>query len=219
MITYYFRTVKDTELKTVTEPRTGVWVHIEAPTNEEITALITHFNLDEDILDDAQDFFEVPRLERSMGATYFITRYPFDERQEDSETAPLLIVMGESFVLTLSLRQVPAFTKLLDGRESVVTTQKTKLFIHMMYAITAAFDTELIQLRRAVRKNRVQLRKIGTRDIERLVQYESRLNSMIDAMVPLLMHGFKQSLKLITCNCMLKILMKWRIWWLIMVRW
>lgn len=184
MITYYFRTIKDTELKTLTESRTGVWVHVVSPTAEEVATLISQFNLDEDIIEDAQDFFEVPRMERSMGATYFFTRYPFIDGKEGSDTAPLLIVMGDSFVLTMALREVSVFKKLIDGTAPVVTTQKTKLLILMMTALTATYGSELIKLRKAVHRDRVKLRQIGTREIEQLVQYESRLNGMVGALIP-----------------------------------
>jgi magnesium transporter len=185
MITYYFRTIKDTELKKLDAVRTGVWVHVESPTPEEIKKLEADFGLDEDIMEDAEDFFEVPRLEKSMGATYFFSRYPYREIKEDSETAPLLIVMGESFVLTLALRPVPFLERFLSGKEAVVTTQKAKLFILMIEALTRAYDSELLKLRKAVQKERIRLTKIGMKGIERLVQYESRLNSMVDALVPM----------------------------------
>ncbi len=184
MITYYFRTIKDESLKTLEEARTGVWVHVVAPTSDEITKLTKDFSLDEDIIEDAQDFFEVPRLERSQGAAYFFTRYPFADQKEGTDTAPLLIVMGESFVLTWALREVPPFKRLVEGKEMVVTTQKAKLFIQVMDAITHAFDTESMRLRKAVQKDRARLHKIGPRDIERLVGYETRLNTMVDALTP-----------------------------------
>ncbi len=184
MITYYFRTIKDETLKVLDTARTGVWVHAVAPTADEITKLVTDFSLDEDIIEDAQDYFEVPRLERSQGSAYFFTRYPFTDQKEGTDTAPLLIVMGESFVLTLALREVPPFKKLIDGSEPVVTTQKAKLFIQIMDAITSSFDAESMRLRKAVQKDRVRLRKIGPREIERLVSYETKLNTMVDSLSP-----------------------------------
>jgi len=53
-----------------------------------------------------------------------------------------------------------------------------------MDAITYSYDAELMRLRKAVHKNRSSLRKIGPREIERLVQYETKLNSMVDALIP-----------------------------------
>jgi len=184
MITYYFRTIKDTELKTVDTVRTGIWVHVESPTPEELDSIIKDFALDDDIIKDSQDFFEVPRLERSEGATYFFTRYPLRDQLQENATAPLLLIMGESFVISISVLEVPQFKKMISGEEVVYTTQKAKFFIQIMSILTTSFDRELLRLRKAVHKDRVRLQSIGPREIERLVGYESILNSMVDALIP-----------------------------------
>ncbi len=184
MITHYFKTLKDSELKTLEKPRTGVWTHVVKPTEEELERLVGEYALDEAILEDAQDFFEVPRMERSQGATYFFTRYPFDEKQEDTDTAPLLIVMGESYVITLALREVPQFKPFIEGKVDIITTQKAKFFIQIMTGITTAYEKKLVSLRRAVHRDRVKLRKIGPRDIQRLVNYENELNNIVAAVIP-----------------------------------
>ncbi|MAZ29682.1 hypothetical protein CL655_02445 [bacterium] len=184
MITHYFRTVQDSELKALDAPRAGVWTHVVEPTDEEIAELVGEYALDAAIVEDARDFFEVPRLERSQGATYFFTRYPYTQNQEDVDTAPLLIVMGESFVLTIALKEVPQFKPFIDGSEVVITTQKAKFFIQIMTALTTAFERKLVRLRRAVHRDRARIRSIGNREIERFVNYEHELNDMIAAVVP-----------------------------------
>lgn len=184
MITYYFRTIKDEEVKELPEPRTGVWVNVVNPDEEELVALTKTFSLNEDVIEDARDPYEVPRLERSQGATYFFTRYPFKGEQQENSTVPLLIVVGESFVITISPRELPLFKKMIAGEEEVYTTQKAKFFIKIMDTITHAFDRELLRLRKNVHKDRVRIQSIGTREIERLVQYENVLNNMIDALLP-----------------------------------
>lgn len=184
MITYYFRTIKDESLKEVTDLRTGVWIHAVSPSDEELTDLFGKLALDEDLIEDAQDFFEVPRFERTGGATFFFTRYPYNEKKEDTDTAPLVIVMGESFVLTIVQREIPQFKAFLSGKEEIHTTQKTKLFIQMMQEITVSYEKQLIVLRRNVHKDRARLRKIGNREIEKFVTYEHKLSDMITAIVP-----------------------------------
>lgn len=184
MITHYFRTIKDTELKTLEAIRTGVWTHVVAPSYEELQQVVGEYALDASILEDAQDFFEVPRLERATGVMYFFTRYPFDEKDEDSGTAPLLIVVGESFVLTLALREVPQFIPFIEGKVEVVTTQKAKFFIQIMDSITTSYEKELVRFRKSVQKDRARLRNIGSREIERLVDFETDLNDIIAALMP-----------------------------------
>jgi len=184
MITRYFKTVQDTELKVVDEFRNGVWTHVVDPSDEEVAMLVTEYGLDEAIVEDARDFFEVPRMERSQGATYFFTRYPYDETDEDIDTAPLLIVMGESYVLTIALREVPQFAQFISGKQTINTTQKAKFFIQIMDALTNSFESELVMLRKAVHRDRIKLRGIGPREIERLVNFENELNNMVAAVVP-----------------------------------
>lgn len=184
MITHYFRTLKDGELKVLEVPRSGTWTHVVSPSDEEIATLVSTFELDKDILEDARDFYEVPRMEQSLGATYFFTRYPFNQNQEDVDTAPLLIVMGETFVVTLSVKEVPQFKAFFESKEIVHTTQKAKLFIQIMTILTTSFERKLVRLRRAVHKDRAQISRIGPREIERFVNYEHELNDMIAAVVP-----------------------------------
>jgi magnesium transporter len=184
MINYYFRTIKDEEVKELAEPRTGVWVNVVNPSEEELVALTKTFSLNEDVIEDARDPYEVPRLERSLGATYFFTRYPLRGEQQENSTVPLLIIVGESFVITISPRELPLFKKMIAGEEEVHTTQKAKFFIKIMDTITLAFDRELLRLRKTVHKDRVRIQSIGTKEIERLVQYENVLNNMIDALLP-----------------------------------
>lgn len=184
MITYYFRTIKDESLKEVDDLRAGVWIHAVSPSDTELADLFSKLALDEDLIEDVQDFFEVPRFERTGGATFFFTRYPYNEKKEDTDTAPLAIVMGESFVLTIVQREIPQFKAFLSGKEEIHTTQKTKLFIQMMQEITVSYEKQLIVLRRNVHKDRARLRKIGNREIEKFVTYEHKLSDMITAIVP-----------------------------------
>lgn len=184
MITHYFRTLKDTEFKEVDDPRSGVWTHVVAPTDAEIAQLIAWYNLDNDILDDANDFFEVPRFESEGSVAYFFTRYPFDEKDEDIDTAPLMIAVGESFVLTIAQREVPFMKPFIAGKKMVHTTQKTKLFLTLMDSLTQAYNYELTRMRKSVYQDRTQVRNIAGRDIQRLVSYEHELNDTISALVP-----------------------------------
>ena len=184
MITYYFRTIKDSALKEIPDLRNGVWIHAVNPSTEKLQTLWKKLNLDESQLEDAQDFFEVPRMEKVDGVTYFFTRYLFDDQTEDVDTAPLLIVQGETYVLTVTQRAIPQFDKFISGKVTVHTTQKTKLFIYLMESITLSFERQLVRLRRAVHKDRAEIRRIGNKEIVRFVNYEHKLNDMVAAVLP-----------------------------------
>jgi len=184
MITYHFRTIKDERLQTFPEPRPGVWADVVEPTPEELDALVIYFGLDRGILHDATDFFEVPRFERSGSAVYFFTRYLLDSDVEHVDTAPILLVVGESFVLTLTIAAAPFLASFREGSKHVITTQKTKLFLELMTTIADEYARELTQIRRGINRMRGQLRKIRNKNIERLVEYENVLNDIVDSLVP-----------------------------------
>jgi len=123
-------------------------------------------------------------MEKVDGVTYFFTRYPFNETTEDVDTAPLLIVIADTYVLTVTPREIPQFDRFLQAGDVIHTTQKTKLFIQLMESITASFEKQLVRLRRAVHKDRAKLRKIGNQEIVRFVNYEHKLNDMVAAVLP-----------------------------------
>ncbi len=184
MITLYFRTIKDDSLKQITDLRNGVWIHAESPSDEELKELFEKLNLDETLIEDAQDFFEVPRTEKDDDAVFFFTRYPYKDEKEDVETAPLTTVIGESFILTIVQRPIPQFDAFISGKTVIHTTQKTKFFLRLLDAVSASYEGELVKLRRSVHRDRTHLRKIGSQEIERFVTYEHKLNEMISALMP-----------------------------------
>lgn len=184
MISFRFKSVKDAELQVLTDLRPGVWVDVVSPTEDELDAVVRDFSLDKAILTDALDYYEVPRFERSGSAAYFFTRFLLDGDDEHADTAPILIVMGESYVLTLVISEAPFLEAFRTGLRATVTTQKTKLFLEFMKAIADEYGIELTRIRRSVNRARTELRKIRNRNIERLVEYENSLNDVTNALVP-----------------------------------
>lgn len=183
MITYFFRTIKDTTMRELPESRSGIWVHAVNPTPSEIEELTKKFNLDSDLIVDALDIYEVPRLEKYEDLIYYFTRYPYTDKA-GNVTAPIMIVIGGDFVLTLSVYEVPQFKKFFSGNKVLVTTQKTKFFIEIMNIFTNSYEKELRRFQKSVNKDRSRLSSIKPTDIERLVGYETKLNGMVDALVP-----------------------------------
>ena len=134
MITIYYKTLKEQELQTLEKFKTGSWVAVESPTEEELDFLAENLSLDRDLLRDAVDPHEVPRVEREGGVTYVYTRVPFQEEVE-ATTTPLMIAVGKNFVLTISQRSLPFFTKFQEGRVEFYITQKTKLYLQIFSEI------------------------------------------------------------------------------------
>lgn len=184
MITHCYKNALENELATLTEPRTGVWTHVVAPTEEEFATLIELYGLDESIIDDSKDFFEVPRFDQEGTIAYFFTRYPYDVKDHDIDTAPILIILGETFLITISQQEVPFLSGFLEGKREFATTYKTRLFLEFMTALTVAYDRKLTHVRKMVYRDMGRVRSIRGRDIQRLVFFEQELNETISALAP-----------------------------------
>ena len=183
MITIYYKTLKEQELQTLEKFKTGSWVAVENPTEEELDFLAQNLTLNRDLLADAVDPHEVPRVEREGGVTYVYTRVPFQEEVE-ATTTPLMIAVGKNFVLTISQRSLPFFTKFQEGRVEFYTTQKTKLFLQIFSEINTTYSSFINNIAKNVRGVTVRLEDIGNKEIKQFVMFEGALNDFLAALVP-----------------------------------
>ncbi len=183
MLTRYFRSLKGQTLEMISDYRPGIWIHAENPTEEELVGLVQTYGLDVSLLKDGVDPFEVPRFELDNNIAYFYTRYVYETGTETT-TAPILIAVGGTFVLTV-VRETPRFIeKLSSGSEYVITTQKTKLLIQLMLGMNKRYTKALLTIRREVRRNRRNLREIKSADVVGFVALEDTLNDFISALMP-----------------------------------
>lgn len=183
MITIYQKTLKDSGLKKLKEFRTGSWIYVEDPSEEEIKELSWQYELEEGHITDALDANEVPRLEVEKEATYIFSRAPYSEG-ELVFTAPFLFVMGENFVLTVTKRPLPIFDRFLNKEIDFYTTQKIKLFIQLFSETNAHYLRFLTTINRSVRGMAVKLEKIENKHIVQLVGFERILNDFLAALIP-----------------------------------
>ena len=183
MLTYYFRSAKERTLTTRKDVKPGTWVHAENPTEAEVQTLVTDLGLEEGLVQDALDFYEVPRFEQEDGTVYFYTRFP---ATIDSSlgTAPILIAVTKKAVITISKQPAPFLRAYHEGAVDLLTTQRTKLFLHLVQAVTKSFERHLVTIRKEVQRNKVRLDTISNKDIVRLVSLESTLNDFVSALTP-----------------------------------
>ena len=192
MITHYYKKDTQSALQTVKEPCVGVWTHVTAPSDGELTALIAQYGLDDAIIADIKDVFEVPRFEHEGITSYFFTRYPYDVKDIDIDTAPILFILGETFLITITEQEVPFLDLFIEGKREFATTQKTKLFLEFLYELVVTYERKLTRTRKMVYRDMGRLRNIRSRDIQRLVFFEQELNETMSALVPT--HGWLQQL-------------------------
>jgi magnesium transporter len=185
MITYYHSTARSRSLTTLEQPKAGSWCHAVEPTSAQLDHLSEEFNLDRDLLEDATDIYEAPRIETSDGAVYIFTRYCYPEGQEIA-TEPLLIIYTSGSIITIMRRHSSVIDQILNGNIEILTTQKTKLFMHILEQINRSYSLQLNVIIKKILRSRAQLRQSVVRsdDIIQFVEIEEDLNEFLSALQP-----------------------------------
>jgi len=183
MIQYLYRSLKNPRIKKVDEARAGAWIFAYDVQSDELEKLIA-LGFDEEILEDALDYFEVPRFEEHEGVSYFFTRYIVHRKDGQISTAPLLIALSDKYILTVSHEKPEFLDNFAHGRREAITTQKMKTFLLFLDTVIQNYERSLIKIRREILRFYGKIDEVSEEDIKRTVALESRLNDYLSALVP-----------------------------------
>lgn len=185
MITYYHSSARARTLITIDEPKAGTWCHAVQPSKEELDHLAEKFNLDRGVLSDAIDAYEAPRVEVENGNTYVFARYCRPE-DPDIPTEPILIIYTNSAIVTIMRSNDSVLEQLLNGTITVLTTQKTKTFLHILEQINRSYRLQLNIVAKQILRFRSQLRHTDVTSVEiiRFIELEEDLNEFLSALQP-----------------------------------
>ena len=183
MLQYLRSTHKQTTITTEPDLKSGTWIRSDRPSEQEKTQLI-ELGIDQDILMDALDPHEVPRVETEEGWTYFITRLPDTDNEFNDFTTPILFAIGERYMVTVSRDSLGRLWQPFIDHTKAPTTQKTKLFMLMIEAIIKQYQTRVASINRQMRAATDDIRSLHSKDIATLTEYERKLNDYLDALQP-----------------------------------
>jgi magnesium transporter len=185
MIAYYHSTARARSIAKIDQPKAGSWCHVFEPTDEELDKLAEEFNLDRDLLEDATDIYEAPRIETEGSTTYVFTRYCHPEGQEIA-TEPLLIIYTASNIITIMRAESTVLEQLLNNKIEILTTQKTKLFMRILEQVNRSYSLQLNAIIKKILRSRAQLRQsvVRSNDIIQFIEMEEDLNEFLSALQP-----------------------------------
>lgn len=183
MISYLRSTQYRPAIKQHDDLQPGSWIRSERPNDDEKQELIK-LGIDADILGDALDPHEIPRVELEDGWTYFITRLPDTDDEFNDYTTPILFALSDKYVVTVSRDSLGRMWQPFIDRTLAPTTQQTKLFMHMLDAIARQYQTRIATVNRQMRATTSSVHTLKARDIATMTVYERKLNDYLDALQP-----------------------------------
>ena len=182
MITYLRSTQYRPAIKKREQLLPGSWVRVERPTDEEKDSLVA-LGMDHDLLHDALDPHEVPRVELEDGWIYFITRLPDTDDQFNDFTTPILFALGKKHIYTISRDNLDRiWTPFIDNVKAP-TVHKTKFLMLMLETISNQYQTRVSSINRQMRATTSDVHRLTSRDITTLSEYERKLNDYLDAIL------------------------------------
>ena len=183
MITYLRATSHKPQIQKRKTLQPGSWIRSEKPSEEEL-AILASLGLDVDVLTDALDPHEVPRIEQEGDWIYFITRLPDTDDDFNDYTTPILFALGDEYLVTLSRDSLGRLWQPFIDRVHAPTTQHTKLFMLMFEALTTQYKTRVATINKRMRAVTNDINTLKPRDISILVEHERKLNDYLDALIP-----------------------------------
>ncbi len=183
MITYYQTPKGQPHIAEQERLARGSWIRSERPSEEEL-AQLTRLGIDADILADALDPHEVPRIEHDDGWTYFITRVPDVGDDFNDFTTPIMFALGDDHLVTISRDLLGRLWQPFIDNAVVSTPHQAQLFLAMVEMIFRSYQTRVAAINRQMRAATGNITNLNPKDIATFVEYERKLNDYLDALIP-----------------------------------
>jgi magnesium transporter len=183
---WYFSNSPNDVMQVMSSHIEGGWLQLTNPSDEEILEVVSHYELDEDMVRDVLDPNESPRFDRYDGKNYVYARYslPDDQRQT---TSPVLIVLTPKGVVTVSPRVFSTVAEAVKTKKDYLTTKKMRLVLQILLEINNEYKRRLNRVSKSIWEIRSQLDRqhIENKDFVAFIDIEEDLTDILSALEPM----------------------------------
>ncbi len=138
------------ELDSVSDAEKGSWIHVVAPTKDEIISLSNDLNLDKELLSYALDEDERSRLDQEEDQLLILVNFPM-VTAASYDTCPLGIIVTDRILITISA-QDPSFLRdfALGKVRSFDTHKKLRFALQILFRISTLYGLYLRQMSKRI---------------------------------------------------------------------
>ena len=141
----------------------GCWINLTHPNEEELQVVTDLLHVEPDFLRAALDEEETSRIDMEEGQTLIIIDTPAIEKSDSAvvySTAPLGIIVTESNIITVSLRESSVIRDFEEGLvRGVSTVKKTSFILHILLRVAKRYLQYLKQIDKIYNHMERQLHK------------------------------------------------------------
>jgi magnesium transporter len=180
MIEYYNKKNEEDSVEKLSEFKKGCWVHVVNPTKEELLFLVDKLNLSEANLIDGVDIHENPRFEIENKMSYIYLTAPTKKIKLEHDSS-FLVVYAKDFFLTLAKNNLEIFDTILNPKTNFNKFTKSRNLIKILYIVSRMYEKSVHKILKESKENRAELSQLRNKDIEKLINYEDKLNAYISS--------------------------------------
>jgi magnesium transporter len=162
----------------------GCWVNAIAPNGTELDILVASLGVEHDLLQDALDPSEAPRVQEDRDVLYLFVRVPYGDG-DSAATVPMLIALGHHFLLTICQERLPFLERLFGGKVPYNTQWRSQLVLKLLGEIVATYQHGITAYSKSLRGTIANFGEIDNADILKLVASEGVLNDFLAALMPM----------------------------------
>ena len=175
----YYKTI-DSKLCEISQPESGCWINIVAPTSDELKIISKENNIDLGYLSAAIDIEETSRVETEDNQTLIVIDVPTIETHDDMvifETLPLGIIATPDYIVTVCTKEISSITSFIEGNvRNTHTNLKTRFIMQILYKVSTRFLYYLKQIDRRSANIEKELNKsLKNKELIQLLDLEKSL--------------------------------------------
>ncbi|MBP9827399.1 magnesium transporter CorA family protein [Candidatus Saccharibacteria bacterium] len=184
MIQYLKSSAQKPHLTEMPSYQKGSWLRLENPTPAEVDEIVERLGLDRDIVTDALDPYEIPRIELVNRTTYFIIRIPRADNATNDFSIPLMFIMHQDCLVSICRESLQRIWQPFIEATGAITTQRSQLLILMLEDIVKNYQQKIAIINKEMRVATTDIMKLKPKDIAVFVEHERILNDYLDALLP-----------------------------------
>ena len=141
---HIYQSQADGTLKELQELASGCWVSLVDPEEQEVERLLSLLRIEPDLIRDALDEEEIPRIEREEQYVLIIVDIPVVIREGTSsalyDTYPLAIIVTPDYFVTVTLKENPIIDDFVQKKvKDFYTFMKTRFVLQLLFSIDSYY--------------------------------------------------------------------------------
>ncbi|MBP6005493.1 magnesium transporter CorA family protein [Candidatus Saccharibacteria bacterium] len=183
MIKYYYKNAKG-KITSATRKRDGSVLYLLKPSNEELRNISKRYKLDIDILTDALDTFEVPRLDLDNGTLYLFVRYATTDEEVISTNLVLIVYRKDLLIFIANDGARGMIREALEQNKNETHLDTVWSFLDL---INNSYEKTMLKINKRIneaKRNLAAAHDISNKTFIELVRFEDQLSDFLAALTP-----------------------------------